>query len=396
LAQSVDFDLLHEPLAESVRSSLQRALAAEAVFEYGSSPFDVLQHAVDGAIRDIRRHPRGELLRRFVDQGPYEREGPFPHELTGSRLTDDETARAIRFVFSWMVSSFQGRLAELLAAGPMVDVLDGLKERREVPGSARVFIGDAVTAPRVSGAGRAKAADVHILSMTDGGDGGSQATVHAMGEIKSYPIPERRARRQLGMHIARGRLGLTVRGHLVSGKDVLFGPDPPIVLWAEPSSWTLPRGFRFEETAGRVLLHIDSPQMPGYADDGTRLADGSWRVRLRWSHKALAAAAYAITFWYMERIGEVAFASPVTNPWPEMSAADAGCNAATQSLYYAILRARSRHERDRAIALYNMYGFGYALGMNFRAPDGERRMLWPEDLREIQRGGATRDGCTNT
>ena len=393
LAQSVDFDLLHGPLAESVQSSLQRSLAAGTAFEYGSCPLEVFQHAVDGAIRDIRQHPRGELLQRFITQGPYEREGPFPSELTGSRLTDDDTARAIRFVFSWMVNSFQGRLAELLAAGPSLELLEVLKKQHQVPDSARVFVGDAVTAPRLTGTGGAKAADLHILTVDDTGAADVRATVHAMGEIKSYPISERRARRQLSMHVGRGRHGLTVQGRAIAGENLIFDPNPPIVLWAEPASWTLPRGFRFEETGGRVFLHVDAPQTPEQPDRLTRLADGAWHVRLRWSHEALAAAAYAMTFWFMERVGEVAFADPVVNPWPEMSSADAGRNAATQSLYYAILRARTKHEQDRAIALYNMYGFGYALGMNFRAPDGLRRMLWPEDLREILRDGRSREGC---
>jgi len=46
----------------------------------------------------------------------------------------------------------------------------------------------------------------------------------------------------------------------------------------------------------------------------------------------------------------------------------------------------------RAIALYNSYGFGYALGMNFRNADGRREMLWPPDLDEIDAAGKTREG----
>lgn len=394
LAKSVAYDLLPEGLAVDLFSSVSSALEGGTVFEYGSAPLHVFQHAVDGAVRDIRRHPRGQLLQRLVTQGPYEREGAFPAELMGSRLTDEETAKAIRFVFSWMVNSFQGRLAELLAAGPILDVLAGLKSRGEVPESARVFMGDVVTAPRVATAGHAKAADIHILTVGDDGDDNPRVLAHALGEIKSYAISERLVRRQLCKHIERSRSGLIVRGRIVEGESITFAPDPPIVLWVEPTAWSLPRRFRFEKTDGRVFLHIDAPQTPTQADELTRLDDGSWRVRLRWSHEALAAAAFGLTFWFMERVGEVAFAESAKSPWPEMSPADAGRNAATQSLYYAILRARSRHERGRAIALYNMYGFGYALGMNFRAPDGQRRMLWAQDLREILREGATRDGCT--
>ena len=49
-------------------------------------------------------------------------------------------------------------------------------------------------------------------------------------------------------------------------------------------------------------------------------------------------------------------------------------------LYYAILRYRTARENRCATALYNSYGFGYALGMNYRNAKGKREMLWPEDL----------------
>jgi len=47
----------------------------------------------------------------------------------------------------------------------------------------------------------------------------------------------------------------------------------------------------------------------------------------------------------------------------------------------------------RAIALCNTYGFGYALGMNFRNPQGRREMLWPQDMDEIALNGRTENGC---
>jgi hypothetical protein len=62
-------------------------------------------------------------------------------------------------------------------------------------------------------------------------------------------------------------------------------------------------------------------------------------------------------------------------------------------LYYAILRCRTAREEQRAIALYNCYGFGYAVGMNFKDATGRREMLWPEDLDELQANGVTKHRC---
>ena len=79
-----------------------------------------------------------------------------------------------------------------------------------------------------------------------------------------------------------------------------------------------------------------------------------------------------------------------------MTPAEASQNAAKMMLYYAILGCRTPRENQRAIALYNSYGFGYMLGMNFRNRDGKREMLWPQDLDEILQHGETKSGCRIT
>jgi hypothetical protein len=76
-----------------------------------------------------------------------------------------------------------------------------------------------------------------------------------------------------------------------------------------------------------------------------------------------------------------------------MSPAEAGRNAAKMMLYYAILRCRTIREEQRAITLYNSYGYGYALGMNYKNPEGKHEMLWPQDLDEILSTGKTENGC---
>ena len=67
-------------------------------------------------------------------------------------------------------------------------------------------------------------------------------------------------------------------------------------------------------------------------------------------------------------------------------------NAAKMMLYYALLRRLPPRVDQRAVALYNAYGFGYALGMSFRDRDGKRQVLWFADLEEIEASGETKDG----
>jgi len=134
---------------------------------------------------------------------------------------------------------------------------------------------------------------------------------------------------------------------------------------------------------------------PPEDDELTNPVDNRWHIVLKSSKEAIAQAAYEMTFWYMEKVGEIIYSDPDAMPkdWQEMTPPEAGRNAAKMMLYYAILRCRTLRENQRAIALYNTYGFGYALGMSFRNAEGRHKMLWPQDLDEILQSGRTKYGC---
>src|SRR3972149_3104468 len=141
------------------------------------------------------------------------------------------------------------------------------------------------------------------------------------------------------------------------------------------------------------ILHVEPGVPPSVAYSVKHVGPLEWRVTLRWSKEALDSAAYGMTFWFMEKVGEVLYSNGVPKKWERMTPAKAGQNAAKMMLYYAILRCRTARENQRAIALYNSYSFGCALGMNFRNPKGQRAMLWPQDLDEILANGQNKDGC---
>jgi hypothetical protein len=158
------------------------------------------------------------------------------------------------------------------------------------------------------------------------------------------------------------------------------------------NDWKLSRKFRFEDRDGRSFLHGEGlPPIP--PDEVLQVGARRWHVTLGWSQEALAAEAYGLTFWYMEQLGADIFSEPGSAPWPEMIPEQAGANAATQSLYHAIARCTSRRSEQRAIALYNAYGFGYALGTSYKDKTGRRHMLWAEDLRQILESGESVNGC---
>lgn len=144
------------------------------------------------------------------------------------------------------------------------------------------------------------------------------------------------------------------------------------------------------------MIRVQAPQPSSDEDSIVRTGESEWRITLSWSQEAIAAAAYEMTFWYMEKAGKVIYRAGVPAEWSEMTPAEAGRNAVKMMLYYALLRARTRTEEQGAVALYNTYGFGYSLGMNFRNENGRREMLWPQDLDEIAANGVTEKGCRIT
>lgn len=382
VAAQADFDLLREELADEVERALVEAVEWGVVFSAGRESLAIFRAAVGEAVRDIREHPRGQLLARFVGDGPYEHPGPIPEELAGRRLTDEETAEAIRFVHSFMVNTFKGHLAELLAARPVARIVEELRGRGEMPEAARVLAGDLVRVRRRAGEAWAKGADFHVLAAEAG-----RVRVCGVVEVKSFPPPRKGLGRQLGGHVERAARGLEVEGRVFDGEEVEAGGE---VAWIEVGTgrWSLPRDFWIEEDG----LHQPAVEVPVAEDHVEELAPGRWRVVLRWSREALAEAALEMTFWFMGKVGEVRFAEEPP-PWEEMTPEEAGRNAVKMMLYGALLRAPegSLFERQ-AIALYNAYGFGYSLGTSFVGPRRRRRMLWFEDLREILETGRTRDG----
>jgi len=396
LADMIGFELLGTDLSKDVETGLKDALDSSTVFHEGSDPLSIFRATVQASIREIETDERGRLFQRFLRDGPYESEGDIPAELCNQRLTDDETASVIAFIYSFMVNSFKGAVAELLAVKACLHLLKQLQKNRELPRNARLYVSDVVSVHRAKGKGFLKGADLYFLIEKHRSDAASSITVAGVTEVKSYIRSKNRLRKQLDHHVQRARRGLRVDGvdYPAEKVNVGYGRDRRVVRIAVvPSNWKLPRSFRFEDSEGSRTLHVDASKPLQQDDEVTQTGDNKWRITLRWLKEALAEAAYEMTFWYMEKIGDVIYSKSMPKGWEDMSPSEAGRNAAKMMLYYAILRCRTIREEQRAIALYNSYGYGYAIGMNYKNAEGRREMLWPEDLDQILIAGKTKSGC---
>jgi len=393
--EQVGFDLLGAELAQDIKSSLFLALKAGAVFPCESTPLSIFRQSLVTAIRDINADYRGQLFQRFLKDGPYEGDGKTPAKLKNKRLSDDDTTTVIAFIYSCMVNCFKGAITEMLAAAPCQRILKKMQKEHHLPPSAKLYAGDSVLVARRKGRGFAKGADLHFLCENCLPRGERSLVVNGVAEVKSYSCSTKRLMKQLDQHLVRAQRGMRIREVEYTASQITVGYDidkKALRIGILPARWLLPRTFRFKLKGDNRVLSVDEGHPQDSEDKITRVAENHWRVVLRWSKEAIAQAAYELTFWYMEKVGEVIYASGVPQEWAEMSPAEAGRNAAKMMLYYAIRRCRTKREEQRAIALYNSYCFGYTLGMNFRNSKDQREMLWPVDLDEILMDGCTKHG----
>jgi hypothetical protein len=410
LAETVSFDLLGEELGHDVNTALRTALCAGAVFPRDGSPLAHFRQAIADATVQISVDRRWDLFKRFLKYGPQDVEDTVPKP---ERLTQVETATVISFIWGHAVNSFQGAIAELLATAPSTRILQTLQQEGRLPREARLYVGDAVLARRERGAQFAKGADLHLLVALGTASASPSVLVLGVGEVKSGLWREANLQQQLTKHITRARRGLRILGkdYLPEAIRLGHGPQVDVVrISVVPDRWHLPRGLRSRPEGDARVPEVIPGSPSSSSDEIIRVSDTEWRVVLRWSREALAAAAYEMTFWWMSKIGEIIYEDGVPQEWSGMTRAEAGYNAAKEKLYYAIrpyavkaeeskepgkpkLTRKEVLEMQRAIALYNSYGFGYMLGMNFRNRAGKREMLWPQDLDEIMQNGQTKRGC---
>ncbi len=394
LVGTIGFDLIGGDLGKDVEFALQNALEGGVLFANAATPLSIFREALATSICAIQTHKRGQLFQEFLLKGPYDDSGEIPIETIGQYLSDAETATVITFVYSHMVNCFKGAVTELLASNACLRLLKQLQRDGELPANAGLYIGDVVGVHRSKGKGLLKGADAHILIKQES-RGKPVICVAGVAEVKSYFRSKHLLCNQLQRHLERSKAGMQLAGEDFPGDHVRIGYGPEsraVKITVIPDDWALPRTFWFENTGNGRILHSDPGVPPRKEDEIMKSGDDEWRITLRWSKEALAAAAYDMTFWYMEKVGEVIYSQSKPKGWEKRSAGDAGRNAAKMMIYYAILRCRTARESQRAIALYNSYGFGYALGMNYRNAEGRREMLWPQDLDEIAADGKTKDG----
>ena len=374
-------------LASSVVNTLSAAIRSQlAEFVESANAWDIVKSSLNAVARDIAAHKRGPLLRRLLIHGPaayYDPEMPISDGIT--QLSDPECGLCVEFIFSHMVNRFKGELAELLAIGPVLELVRQLIDARKLPATTRVFWGDSIRERRCIAdtdgnrlwGSYAKGADGLLVDGCESRypDRRGTATVRGIVEVKSMLLSPPRILAQIGQHIGRLSGGLMLRGSEWHGDEIrisgFVGGAQPIRILVVPSNWKVSRDWKSAGTR-LILPPYHDPPLPNQI---TEIAPATWKITLAWSVESLAEAAFSMTFWYMAQAGQYLSDHDALPRYLEpMTPQDAGRNMVKQALYFIIVRPLKQRELRHGITLFNVYSFGYSAGIDSAQP------LAPEDF----------------
>ena len=381
-------------LERDVLASLGRTRACFSS-ESGAPPtaeqvFEAEMRAVTEA---IKKRSRFALLKRFIAHGSKLPSWEKGFQDSPGHLSDDELAGCVNFVSCHMVSKFQGKLAEMLAAAPIADRVADLVGSGTLPAAGSLVFGSAIRcqphsaskSPSVDdGARGVEGPDaMYVKSLP-----GNGVAACLIAEVKSYSVSAARLRAQAGGHLRALRRGAILRNQEKSAVDIRFPRGGPLKVFVQPTDWPLTRRFHVAADKNGVdQVVMEKQELPAGSESVEDLGGGEWMIRLAWSHDALRAAAFRLMHSYMSEVGEALAEDPDEGIRKDMTPAEAGENNFLAQLHVAIFRQQEAEpdelRRGKTLELYNVLGFGWALGHGFRDKDGDRSMMFFEDLREM-------------
>lgn len=371
----------NQPLRSAIARSIRTGLRSPStILVPGHTSSAILERSLNSAVRDINNDPRGRLFQRLLLYGPAH---GLPVQKSVSGLSDAECAACVEFIYSHMVNRFQGEMAELLAIGPVVKLVERLRREGLLPRKTTLYWGEMVWEPPLSWLRRKP----HSAEcpFTKGADGllvvRNRDTVVVLGaiEVKSMRVPRPKVLRQVAQHFERLEVGVRLGDEAWFGQQVRLVTrtsfELPLRILVMPGRWKLSREWAVTENERGCRLLFSPPRRPSVLTSTRQMEAGLWDVTLNWSVEALAQAAYEMTFWYMSEVGKQVFDSSTLPPaWSYMEPDEAGRNSIKQMLYLMLNTCQVHRQVRLATRLYNVYAFGFP-----SAADNDQ-LLAPEDF----------------
>jgi hypothetical protein len=390
----------NRPLASAIERSIHAALTSTFVHLVdGGSAWDVFRRSLDAAIRDIEKHPRGILFRRLIEYGPRDSDDTATStDGQRSTLTRAECEVCVKFIKFHMINRFKGELAELLALGPCIDLVHQLCLERRLPSNVELYWGEIIQERFYKKSAR-DGPSLQWGTFTKGADGllvehlsnppdkpAPYLKIHGVVEIKSMMSYPKKILVQINKHLLRLCGGLKLGDTIWSADDLYQPIDRPSLcrIIVVPSNWKLNREWERIEVENGPDQLVTKQTQPPVQTRTEEVKHNLWKITLEWSHEALEEAAYEMTFWYMSQVGKFVYErKEIPKSWEEMTVERVGYNAIKEMLYHIILHRLSPRQDQIAIRLYNVYSFGYPLGVD------SKEMLWPADFSDRHGAGTS-------
>ncbi len=373
-------------LASAIHKSISLALGNPFVHVVtGKTVWDIFKHTLDAAIRDIEKHPRGKLFRRLIEYGlhnPDEPKALVSDEKT--TLSDPECGICVEFIYSHMVNRFKGELAELLAIELCIILIQQLQNKGHLHPKVHLYWGEMIQERR-----RRPHLKVNTMwgGFTKGADGllikqlsrrnievNNKYRIRGIFEVKSMRQNNNKVLEQITRHIKRLNGGVKLGEKEYSQHDLEVKSNM-LRFIVTPSTWKLSRIWKSVITEKGRKIVLSEPEQPLIQKSPEKLDVNTWGITLLWSQEAIEQAAYEMTFWYMSQVGKYIYSSKsLPKGWEYMTPEEAGYNAIKMMLYYIPLRYITERQHRLLTKLYNVYSFGYPLGVD------SNEMLWPEDF----------------
>lgn len=239
------------PLAEAIYRSVGAGLSCKfAHIAIEGTVWDVFQHSLNAAIRDIKEHKRGKLFQRLLEYGVSRSEdSEVLISDDSTSLSDPECGSCVDFIYSHMITRFKGELAELLAIEPCLSLIQELKQKEHISSHAQLYWGGMIQEPcqtlgmdlTPQWAGFRKGADGLLVEELH-----DILKVHGVIEVKSMALATKRVLAQIDNHIARLRGGVELKGRRFPPDNIQWSEGLRIIVL--PSNWKVSRDKRKVKT----------------------------------------------------------------------------------------------------------------------------------------------------
>lgn len=382
----------NESLSKSIYKSIKMGVDNKfCTLDFSEKVINIFHNTLENSIRNIEKHPKGVLLKRFIEFGPKPNKSTDNIANKKLFLSNNELIDCLNFIHGHIINSFKGELAELLSIKPCLELLKKLKKNNKVSKGVELILGNEIKEKCILKKKRniwgyyLKGADgLFVEKKIKGIENNNRISVCGIIEIKSMYRSKKAMLCQVENHIKRLNGGIKINNieYFLNGihpknpsKPCVNSKNKYIKILILPNQNNILIDYSIKESENGHIIETNENKNSSIYDIIEEIDKDVWKITLNWSEEYLEKAAYEMAGWYMSEIGEAIFEKKVIpKEWKNMTGREIGLNNIKMMLYYTLLCEISVENERTANKLYNIFSFGYKIGKE------HKEMLWFEDL----------------